>query len=76
MKFLLAVKCSRWTIRGMHLAYCRLDTVSVRRCSTFMMQKIKPVLFVCSIKRKFIKIVVNWSRSKIRLATKASGNSI
>lgn len=28
---------------------------------------------LCSIKRKDIKMVVKWSRSKIRLATKASG---
>lgn len=73
MKFLLAVKFSRWTIRGMHLACCRLDTVSVGRCRALMMQKIKPVLFLCSIKRKVIKMVVNWSRSKIRVTTKASG---
>lgn len=72
MKFLLAVKFSRWTIRGMHLAYCRLDTVSVGRCSALMMQKIKSTLFLCSIKRKAIKLVVKWSRPKIRLATNAS----
>lgn len=73
MKFLLAVKFSRWTIRGMHLACCRLDTGSVKGCSALMMQKLKPMLFLCSIKRKVIKMEVKWSRPKIRLATKASG---
>lgn len=73
MKFLLAVKFSRWDIRGMHLAYCRLDTVSAERCSALMMQKIKPTLFLMFIKRKAIKTVVKWSRPKIRLATNASG---
>lgn len=73
MKFLLAVKFSRWTIRGMHLAYCRLDTVFVGRCSTLMLHKKKPMLFLCSFKRKAIRMVVKWSRPKIRLATKASG---
>jgi len=73
MKFLLAVKFGRWTIRGMLLACCRLATVSVERCSALMMQKIKPMLFLCSIKRKAIKTAVKWSRPKIRLATNASG---
>lgn len=55
------------------MAYCKLDTVSVGRCSALMMQKIKTMLFLCSIKRKAIKTVVKWSRPKIRLATNASG---
>jgi len=45
-------------IQQMHWAYCRLDTVSFGRCSALMMQKIKPMLFLCSIKRKAIKTVV------------------
>lgn len=73
MKFLLAEESSRWTIRGMHLVYCSLAIVSVQRWSALMMQHIKPMLLLCSIKRKAIKTVVKWSRPKIRLATNASG---